>query len=110
MMGKLKRVEGDLRVTLPRITKMNLGGEVRVQPKTALPFQRRENIPKRTKSERGKEGIFLPHQLPVQHQTVIKRFKVLPQGKWYKYIISKPMASFTNEYCELYLPDKELQI
>ena len=72
MMQKLKRVEAHLRATLPRITKMAIGGGVRVQPRTTFPLQRTENIPKRARSERGNEGILLlPHQLPVQHQIVV---------------------------------------
>ena len=71
MMGKLKRFEAHLRATLPRITKMNIGEDVRVQPVTTFPLSERENIPKRARRERGKEDILLLHQLPVQHQTVI---------------------------------------
>ena len=72
MMGKLKRFEAHLRATLPRITKITIGEDVRVQPVTTFPLSERENIPKRARGERGKEDIFLlPHQLPVQHQTVI---------------------------------------
>ena len=71
-MGKLKRVEAFLRATLPRMKKMAVGEEFRVQPRTTLPLPGKENIPKRARKERGKEGILLlPHQLSVQHQTVI---------------------------------------
>ena len=71
-MGKLKRVEAHLRATLSRITKMAIGGGVTVKPRTTFPLPRRENIPKTARRERGKERILiLPHQLPVQHQTVI---------------------------------------
>ena len=78
------------------------------------PSKKRKH-PKKTRRERGKEGILLPHQLPVQHQTVIhvtmnqrSRFKVVPEDEWYKYKILKSMASFANEHFELYLPDKKL--
>ena len=72
MMGKLKRVEAHLRATLSRITKMAIGRGVTVKPSTIFPLPRRENIPKTARRERGKERILiLPHQLPVQHQTVI---------------------------------------
>ena len=78
------------------------------------PSKKRKH-PKKTRRERGKEGILLPHQLPVQHQTVIhvtmnqrSRFKVVPEDEWYKYKILKSMAFFANEHFELYLPDKKL--
>ena len=72
MMGKLERVEAHLRVILPRITKMAIGEGVRVQPRTTFPLSRKEDIPKRARRKRGKEGILvIPYQLPVQHPTVI---------------------------------------
>ena len=42
------------------------------------------------------------------NEPAIKRFKVVTEDKWYKYKISKSMASFANDHFELYLPDKEL--
>ena len=72
MMGKLKRVEAQLKATLPRIPKMAIRERVRVQPKTNFPLSGRENIPKRARREKGKKYILLlPHQPSVQHQTVI---------------------------------------
>ena len=51
---------------------MGVGEGVKVQPVTTLLLSGRENIPKRARREREKEGILvLPHKLPVQHQTVI---------------------------------------
>ena len=71
-MGKLKRVEAQLKATLPRIPKMAIRERVRVQPKTNFPLSGRENIPKRARREKGKKYILLlPHQPSVQHQTVI---------------------------------------
>ena len=42
------------------------------------------------------------------NEPAIKRFKVVPEDKWYKFKISKSMASFANEHFELYLSGKEL--
>ena len=42
------------------------------------------------------------------NEPTIKRFKVTPQDEWYKYKISKSVASFANEPFALYLSDKEL--
>ena len=42
------------------------------------------------------------------NKPAIKRFKVVPEDEWYKYKISKLMASFSNVHFDLYLPDKEL--
>ena len=54
-MEKLNRVEAHLTATLLRITKMAIGGRVRVQPRTTFFLPRRENIPKRARREREKE-------------------------------------------------------
>ena len=42
------------------------------------------------------------------NEPAVKRFKMVPEDEWYKYKISKSMASFLNEHFELYLPEKEV--
>ena len=52
--------------------KNNKNGYRGVQSNTTFPLSGRENIPKRARRERKKEGIFLiPRQQSVQPQTVI---------------------------------------
>ena len=69
---KTKKSQGPLEGKSSKNKKDGCRGKVRVQPKTTFPLPRRENIPKRARRETRKEGtLLLPHQLPVQHQTVI---------------------------------------
>ena len=58
MMGKLKRFEAHLRATLPRITKMTIGEDVRVQPVTTFPLSERENIPIEQEEKEEKKIFF----------------------------------------------------
>ena len=104
MTGKLKRVEAHLRATLPRIAKMAIGGGVRVKPRTTFPLPRRENIPKRKYSSSSSSATSTTSDSDSSdNKPAIKRLKVVPEDKWYKYKISKSMASFANENFNLNL-------
>ena len=108
MIGKLKRVEANQRATLLRITKMAIGEGGRIR-KRKHPNQSKKGKKKRKCSSSSSSATNTKSDnASSDNESMIKRFKVVPEDKRYKYKISKSMASFGNENFELYLPDKEL--
>ena len=84
--------------------------------KTTLPPPVRENISESARRER--KGRHSSPYSPATRITsdsdssgnepTIKRFKMVPEDRWYKYKISRSKAFFVNEHFELYLSEKEL--
>ena len=115
MMGKLKRVEAYLRETLRKNKDAYWGGSQSLTKDNFSSIRKKKN-PRKSKKRKRKSKYSSSSSSVTRatsdsdsfdNEPEIKRFQVVLGNEWYKYKISKSMASLANEHFELYLPDKE---